>query len=119
MRTLNTKVVDAAANATGNSSAVDAALFYSASVIGVFSDVATTGTLKVQASNDFTDAGNVADNFVPTNWVDIPLATVAVTAGGVVLVPMPLNFSFRWLRAVWTRTAGAGTYTVLLNSQGF
>jgi len=119
MRNLNEKLVNAAANVTGNSTHVDTSQIYAMSVMGVFSDVATTGTLKIQASNDFTEAGNLPANFTPTNWIDIPSATVAVTAGGVVLVPMPLNISYRWIRAVWTRTAGAGTYTVLLNSQGF
>lgn len=105
-----------AANATANSSVIPTNGIYGMSLIGVFSDVAATGTIKLQGSNDLAVAGTEMP-FTPTNWADIPSGSVAVTAGGVVVVEKP-NLCYQWVRAVWTRTAGAGTIQLIANTQG-
>lgn len=115
MRTVNTKIIDAQANATLSSTHFDASMVYAISAIANFSDAAAAGTVKLQASNDFTDAGNLAADFTPTVWVDIPSASAVVVAGASVVIPVP-QMCYRWVRAVWTRTAGAGTFSVKLNA---
>lgn len=121
MRNLNTPIILNASNATANFNEINASQMYSASFIAVFSDVAAAGTLKVQASNDWSNSGNLPSDFAPAanSWIDIPSASVVVAAGATSLVPMPLSISYRWLRLVWTRTAGAGTFSVYINAQGF
>ena len=120
MRYTNKIVLNAVTN-DGNktSSAIDASQLFAASVIGVFSDGAAAGTIKIQGSNDTNEDSNLQSvrNFTPTNWVDIPSASGAVTAGEVeVAVANPL--CYRWIRATWTRTAGAGTIIFYLQTQG-
>lgn len=115
MRTVNIKIFDAQANATVSSSAVDSSFMYGLSVIADFSDAAAAGTVKIQASNDFTDAGNLSMDFVPTVWVDIASASAAVAAGASVRIAVP-ELCSRWIRVVWTRSAGAGTFNVKLNA---
>lgn len=110
------KQIESQNNANFNGNAVDFEQVYSASFMVVFSDAATTGTLKFQASNDPAIGGNMA-SFVPTNWVDIPSASSAVVAGGSILISLGA-VSYRWVRPVWTRTAGAGTVKINMNSQG-
>jgi hypothetical protein len=120
MRNLSAIVVNAQTNVTTSFSKIDANQLISASFIATFTDAAAAGTLKLQASNDFDNAGNVAAAaFTPsaTSWVDVPSASVVVAAGATSLIPMPLQISYRWLRLVWTRTAGAGTLSVNINAQ--
>lgn len=97
---------------------IDANQLYCASFIGVFADSAAFGTLKIQASNDPCGYGNVAMDFTPTNWVDIPNGSVVVPAGSVVIIPR-IELSYRWIRAVYTRTSGgSSTVTVYMDSLG-
>lgn len=113
MRRLNATVLSGP-NTSGNGSATDTNQVVSLSFQAFFSDAAAAGTLKLQASNDSApDRGQTA--FAPTNWVDIPSATATVTAGGSVLITIA-NCCYGYVRAVWTRSAGAGTITV--NIQG-
>lgn len=116
MRNAN-KLKENQANASFNGSAIDGEQVYAASFVGVFSDGATAGTLKIQASNDNPPANNMAP-FVPTNWVDVPNTSTAVAGGASVLITIA-NSPYRWLRIVWTRTAGAGTVQVYMNLQAF
>lgn len=116
MKQFNDPVVNAANNASTNFPALDSQQLYGASFIVSFTDAAAAGTLKIQASNDPTADPN---NFVPTHWIDVPSASVVVAAGATSNVPMPAQFCFRWLRVVWTRTAGAGKFTVNMYAQGF
>lgn len=122
MRSFSKNIIDAHAIASNNSVAVDCNEIYAASFIGKFSVSDAEGTLKIQASNE-TPVGGVPISgvYVPAeaSWADVPSATVSVTAGATSLVPMPVSFSYKWLRAVWTRSAGTGTITVQMNLQGF
>lgn len=123
MRNLSSIVVNAQNNVAGPTefSKIDSNQLFAASFIATFTDAAAAGTLKVQASNDWDNAGNVAAAaFTPAanSWVDVPSASVLVAAGATSLVPMPQQICYRWLRLVWTRSAGAGTLSVYLNAQG-
>lgn len=64
------------------------------------------GTLKLQAAIDSGDT--------PTNWADIAGTTAAVTADGVTMWNIGRHH-FRWVRIVFTRTAGSGTMTTTFN----
>lgn len=75
-------------------------------------DGAATGTIKLQASNDL---GNPQNNFVPTNWVDIPSATVTL-ASAKGLIPKT-EICYNWIRYVQTG-AGAGNVVINVFGQG-
>lgn len=100
------------------SAALDTSQIYAITGVGTFSDAASTGTLKFQGSNDVPVDGVNPPAFVPTNWADIPNGSVAFTAGGTLPI-QALQLCYRWVRVTWTRTAGAGTFTVRINTQGF
>ena len=78
-------------------------------VAGAMSPV---GTVKLQASNDISNAFPVG-NYDPTNWVDVPLAEVSVSANGIYVIPTT-GLSYGFVRAVWTHTSGSGG-TVMAN----
>ncbi len=64
------------------------------------------GTLKIQAAIDTGDT--------PTNWADIGGTTAAVIADGVTMWSIGRHH-FKWVRIVFTRTAGTGNLTTTLN----
>jgi hypothetical protein len=103
---------------TSSTAAIDTTNTLRGSAQAVFSDGAAAGSLKLQGSNDFTNAGNLPSNFVPTHWNDIPSTTQAVTAGATTLIPST-EFSYRWIRVTFVSTGGAGTITVLPNFLGY
>jgi len=119
MKTVNTAIISDATNASTESVAIDTLQVYAASFMAVFTDNSAAGTLKLQFSNDVSKSQNLPSGWTPTNWLDVPSATVTVSSGATSSIPMPLSFSYRWLKLVWTRTGGAGTFTVNMNSQGF
>lgn len=87
---------------------IDANQLVSASFLGYFGDNTAAGTLKIQFSNDPTVSGNLAADFTPVNWADIPNASAAVSSGASVAI-LIANMSFRWIRAVYTRSGGGST----------
>jgi hypothetical protein len=89
-----------------------APFYFAVSVQATQGDSSAAGTVKLQASNDFSQAANIG-NFQPTNWSDIPGATATVTAGATVLIPYT-QLSYGWIRAVWTETT-PGTSMITLN----
>jgi len=118
MRNLCHTVLSANDDVSRTSSKIDANQLVSASFHAFFSDTDAAGTVKIQASNDPTVAGNIAADFTPTNWIDIPNATGTVTAGSAVLITIA-QLSYRWLRVIFTKSnAGTGTITVNLNALG-
>lgn len=76
------------------------------------------GTAKFQASNDVCASSNVAQEFTPTHWADVPSATATCSAAGTKLIAK-FDCSYRWLRIVFTPTAGSGSVSVLVNAVGF
>ncbi len=85
------------------------------------SDAQVGGTVKIQASNDPVPTGALRNQFTPTNWVDIPNASITLTAAsgnvpGLIILP---NVAVGWIRAVFTQTtAGNGTIKVNMNGVG-
>jgi hypothetical protein len=112
MSHINVPVFTAQANTgTSNSAEIDASYLSGATVQAYFTDGATTGTLKLQSSND---------PGTPTHWNDIASATAAVAAGATTTTPLvAAQFQYRWIRAVFISTGGAGTFSANLQAQGF
>lgn len=70
------------------------------SVGTTFSDAAAAGTIKLQGANED----------VTTSYVDISGLSTVVAAGAPALHSTTVA-GYRWVRAVWTSTGGAGTLT--------
>lgn len=115
MRNLPTVALSGSNNQTINGTQIDANQLISASVQAYFGDTQSAGTFKIQGSNDPCLFGNLANDFVVTNWTDIPtsgiqVGSATVTSGVSVWCFLPF-MAYRWLRSVWT-TTGIGTQTV-------
>lgn len=121
MRQSFEKIIDGG-DATGaiTSGKIDARQVYAFSAGIISSDNTNAGTLKFQASNEPCPYGNVAAAFTPAaaSWFDIPSASATIAAGATNKVAKT-DACYAWIRAVWTPSAGAGTLTVQLNTQGF
>jgi hypothetical protein len=102
---------DASGNTTGLK--VSAAQWAYVSFHAYFSEATAAGTIQIQFSND-NPSNTTEENFVPTNWVNVPgaTATAMVTAGASVAVYPPNGFVGRWYRITFTRTGGAGTFAI-------
>lgn len=96
-----------AQNAAGNlaSSAIDGDQLISMSLQAIATGT-IAGTIKLQFSNDAPS--NLSG---PTNWSDITSASVAVSGAEVVAI-MKTDISYRWIRATYTATSGAGNLTI-------
>lgn len=89
-------------------SQIDSNQLVSASFQPIFADVSATGVVKIQMSNDVCNEGYQSNQFTVTNWTDIPTATASVVAG--ISPPIILTqISYRWMRAIYTRTSGGTT----------
>lgn len=111
MRQVNDNIIPFQAAATINSSQIPALnLFYCSAQITTTGSAA--GTLKLQASNDETN-GLVT---VPTNWSDIPSATVSVSGAGSFLIPKT-DLCYQWVRVVYTNS-GTGNISVVFKALG-
>lgn len=73
------------------------------------------GTAKIQVSNDLGDPQEVPATF---HWVDLPSASVALTAAATVLIPK-FETSYQWMRVVYTNSAGSGNVTALVKGTGW
>lgn len=112
MRNAQVNIMSAADNVTQTGSAFDVGQAVSASFVPSFGDATAAGTVKIQCSNDGSNA-RYTDTFVPTNWADIPNATSTVVAGVGPAIVIP-NMCFSYIRAVYTRTSGGST-TININ----
>jgi len=103
---------DVTAISTG--AAIDGSQVISYSVVGTVSSSAITMQFTVQGSNDVcTTGGNVAANFVPTNWFVISTTTItgsASTTNGTA----NSGTQYRWYRVV-NKVASAGTGSMFVN----
>lgn len=78
---------------------------------------ASTGTLKLQFSNDVTDPTS-PNGTAPSNWTDISGASITVAAAGVTGLPK-MDLAYGWIKVVWTKNNGsAGTISVNLRAVG-
>lgn len=118
MRQASVVIFNVATNVSGNSNKIDTSQVGYASVQVSFTDAAAAGTLKIQVSNDQCGFGNLAADFTPSNWNDLSGASVVVAAGATSVIAKQ-DMCWRWMRLVWTRTAGAGTFTATVNELCF
>lgn len=106
-----------------NSSKIDCRQVYSLSLVLTSSSGSNAGAIKLQGSNDICAFGNVAENFTPTTWVDLPSTMVdgsGTVASGAAVTLSVKQLNYAWVRAVWTPSGGAaGTITATVNTQGF
>lgn len=100
------------ASLSHNGPAIDASQLLQASAIINCSSTAS-GTIKFQASNDF---GNSLAGTVPANWVDIPSASVTLSAVTVAIIPK-IDLCYQWIRIVYT-SGGTGSVTVRMKAHG-
>lgn len=70
------------------------------------------GTMKFQFSNDV-----VAPGVAPTNWSDIPNATVAISNTALYAIAKT-DLCYNYIRLVYVSTSGSGTMTASINAQG-
>lgn len=76
------------------------------------------GEIKFQVSNDFCPFGNIAANFIPTNWSDLGYVMPVMAAGSTQRLSTQ-EVSYRWLRVVWTDlSGGTSTGTISFNIYG-
>lgn len=108
MKNTNAVVLSALGDASRTGAAIDASQIYQATFQPIFVDATATGTVKIQMSNDVCNSGTLPSSFTPTHWSDIPSATSTITSG--VGAPITLSItSVRWLRVVFTRSAGGAS----------
>jgi hypothetical protein len=117
MRNINSTILSGLNNATQTGQQIDSNQLINISFHLHVSDVTAAGTFKIQASNDVCPIGPTP--FTVTNWADIPSASVTQAAGTQDALITLSNVSYRWIRAVWTKTtSGSGTVTVNMNAAG-
>lgn len=77
------------------------------------------GTLKLQVSCDVgLDSGTGPGGILNvTNWTDYAGSETTITADGTTLWNVS-QCAFKWIRVVYTRTAGTGTLTIRANAKG-
>jgi len=114
MRQVNEINIAAQSAASVNGGAVPALNLFKASVQMVCTGAAA-GTLVLQASNDdLTTLPGSAQ--VPTNWTNIPSATVSISGAGTYLIPAT-DICYQYIRASYTNS-GSGTIAVVIKALG-
>jgi hypothetical protein len=91
---------------TKSTAAFEIQFAYAVSAQAVFTDAAGAGSLKFEASNDAT---------APTNWNTV--GTAATVASGATTLLPALTVCYRWIRATFVSTGGAGTIAITFQSQ--
>lgn len=90
-----------AITATFNSNPIDIEEYSGISITSVVSSsAAISGSLKLQASNDFVNSNSIV------NWVDVPSSSNAVSGNSAFLWNISQAY-YRWLRIVYTHTSGS------------
>jgi hypothetical protein len=101
-----------AVTASTNSAAIVATNVLYVSVQAVATST-IAGTVKIQFSNDI-----VNEQIGPTNWIDIPSATVSLTGTAGAFGIAKIDSCYKWLRIVFTKSGGTGTVSVNVNTIG-
>ena len=102
-----TKIVNAVSMATSvNSTVLDLDQYVGCSVQAVWSG-APDGSIKLQISNDIADSGSSV-----VNWDDYTGSSQTVLGAGSFSWNLT-QANYRWLRVVYTRSAGTGALTVI------
>lgn len=110
MRPSNPVLMNAVSNTgTKVSVAIDSRFMTTATLQATFTDATAGGTLTLQGSNDPFE--ELPGGEAPQNWVLIPNATWTIASGADTLT-QPITICYRWVRASWVSSAGAGTFNV-------
>jgi len=102
-------VLSAADTVSQNGAAIPSDQLVTASFQAVFGDATAAGTVQVQASNDVS---NQAQNFVPTNWSNIPNASATIASGASALITINV-LSYNYIRVIYTSVSG-GSSTIVV-----
>lgn len=116
MRPSNPVILNAVSAVTSQASAAqDSQFTCAASFQIVSSSGSNSGSMQIQFSNDppYSCTTDSSGRLVPTNWSNLGSAAT-VTSGGLTSVQLPQSTyaGYRWLRALWTPSSGAGTITI-------
>lgn len=113
MRQVNITAIPLQSAASINGAAIPAERFVQCSA-QIAATGAAAGTLQLQASDDVSGA----DGFpgTPTNWSNVPSASISVTGSGAFLIPKT-DLCYQWVRLIYTNT-GTGTISVNLKVWG-
>jgi hypothetical protein len=79
---------------------------------------ATAGTFKLQASNDAGDTGSGQAVSQPTNWTDVANSSQTITGTPGSILYDVTECSYRWVRLVYTPSAGTATLNATINTKG-
>ena len=101
MRSYSVIAIPSQSAATVNSINISASYFFSFSVQFNAMGGGAAGSVKVQVSND--NASGIST--VPTNWSDLPGASVSISGAGSYLIPRQES-CYAWLRLVYTNSGG-------------
>jgi hypothetical protein len=117
MRPNNATLMNAVSNTgTQTSLAIPIEFMMQGSFQASFTDGTAAGTLAIQVSDD--PYSLLPGNEAPLNWSTLPNGSATISSGATTLIGTQL-LSYKWLRAEWTSTGGAGTLTVNTLMQGF
>lgn len=113
MHYINKNCLSSSNGSTKNGDTMDSQLWVSASFQFYTGGSGDSGTFKLQASNDPFTANYAAGqtSFAPTNWVDIPSQTASIASGASALLTVA-NSTYRWIRAVYTKSGGTDAVNV-------
>lgn len=114
MKYSNYSPINAIANATRSSNAVDIQQVVKMSAQIVVGTGSINGSLQAQVSNDDNVPMSTGKIPVPTNWSNLGSA-VALSTSGPTLMPQQ-DMCYRYLRFVFTDSSG-GTSTANINVQ--
>lgn len=115
MRNAQINILSASDTINLTGSAYDVGQVVSASFHAYYDDATIAGTLKLQASNQTSYRREI---YTPTEWVDIPNATVNTTAGSSGLITIS-SMAYSYIRAVFTVTStGVQTIAVVADVSG-
>lgn len=112
MRQVNEITIASQAAATMNGPAIPSQNLFACSA-QITATGSAVGTLKLQASDDNMDG---KPSSVPSNWSDIPSASVAVSGAGAFIIPKT-DLCYQYVRVVYTNT-GTGTIQVVFKALG-
>jgi hypothetical protein len=107
MRTVTYTAIEAEPSTSLTSAAIPVDQATQTTVVVTLDSTTGAGTVSIEASNDDPSSAFPVGEFVPTNWVAVPNASVAVSGDGQYLVPLT-NLAFQFIRVVFTRTSGSG-----------
>lgn len=110
MRQVNENIIAVQNAATLTTAAIPAQNLFNCSA-QLAATGSAAGTLKIQASND-----NPVNGAAPTNFSDIPSASIAVSGAGAFLIPKT-DLCYQYVRLVYTNT-GTGTISVVFKALG-